>query len=72
MTGDFQYIMNSVFRKQKASIEALLTILFKIKRVSECIILKKPRSFDSPQLNGVFWKGSVIVKKNFFFKLNQF
>lgn len=54
MTVNFQCIINSVFRKQKASFDALFIILFKIKRHCECIILKKARSLCSPQLNGVF------------------
>lgn len=63
MTIDCQCISNSVFRKQKASVEALFIILFKIKRACEYIILKKSRSFRSPQLNGVFLERVYYSKK---------
>lgn len=44
-------------------LRALFIILSKTKRVHKCIILKKPRSFSSPQLNDVFWKGVYDSKK---------
>lgn len=44
-------------------LRVLFIILFKTKRVHKCIMLKKPRSFRSPQLNDVFLERVYNSKK---------